>query len=171
MTLVIYFRFNVSHFSLCFLESVIFKTMNYLNFLLAIIFSVYLVDVNAQDITGIWETYDDETGELKSEVKIYEKEGKIYGKIIELHNLKVNTNNPICIDCEDYRKDKPVRGMVIITGLVKDEDEWSADDAILDPNNGEIYDCKIWLINENKLAVRGYIGWFYRTQYWKRASD
>ncbi len=145
--------------------------MNFIKTLSIVLIVLCMFDANAQDITGIWETYDDKTGELKSEVKIYEKEGKFYGKIIELHNLKVNTNNPICIDCKDYRKDKPVRGMEIITGLVKDGDEWSAEDAILDPNNGEIYDCKLWLINDNKLAVRGYIGWFYRTQYWKRASN
>lgn len=145
--------------------------MNYIKILSIVLFTLGLINANGQDITGVWETYDDETGELKSEVEIYEKEGKLYGKIIELHNLKVKTNNPICIDCKDYRKDKPVIGMEIITGLVKDGDEWSADDAILDPNNGEIYDCKLWLINKNKLAVRGYIGWFYRTQYWKRAAN
>lgn len=124
--------------------------------------------LSAQDITGVWKTYDDKTGELKGEVEIYIKGGKLYGRIIELHNLKVNTNNPICIDCTDYRKDQPVRGMEIITALVKDDDVWKGEDAILDPNNGEIYDCKIWLISKDKLAVRGYIGWFYRTQYWVR---
>ncbi len=122
----------------------------------------------AQNIKGVWETYDDESGILKSEVQIYEKNGKIYGKIIELHNLKVDTDNPICIKCTDYRKNEPVRGMEIITGLKKDGDEWYADDAILDPSNGKIYDCKMWLESHDKLAVRGYIGWFYRTQYWKR---
>ena len=141
--------------------------MRYL--LLAILMSIILTS-NAQSIIGVWKTYDDESGVLKSEVKIYEKNGKIYGKIIELHNIEVDTDSPICIKCEDYRKDQPVRGMIIITGLKKDGDEWYADDAILDPKNGEIYDCKIWLINKDKLAVRGYIGWFFRTQYWVRKS-
>lgn len=122
----------------------------------------------AQDISGIWKTYDDKSGVLKSEVKIYKKNDRYYGEIIALHNLEVETDNPICINCEDHRKDQPVRGMEIITGLEKDGDEWYADDAILDPKNGEIYDCKMWLVNKNKLAVRGYIGWFYRTQYWIR---
>lgn len=48
--------------------------------------------------------------------------------------------------------------MEIITALVKEEDVWKGDDAILDPNNGEIYDCKIWLVSKDKPAVRGYNG-------------
>ncbi len=139
-----------------------------MRFLFILFLSAFITSVFGQDITGTWKTYDDESGVLKSEVKIYKKNNKYYGKIIELYNLEVDTDNPICIDCEDYRKDQPVRGMEIITGLKKDGDEWYADDSILDPNNGKIYDCKMWLINSNKLAVRGYIGWFYRTQYWIR---
>lgn len=139
-----------------------------MKFILSTLFFALVITSHAQSIIGVWETYDDDSGLLKSEVKIYEKDGKIYGKIIALHNLLVDTDNPICIKCEDYRKDQPVRGMIIITGLTKDDDEWYADNAILDPKNGEIYDCKIWLVNEDKLAVRGYIGWFYRTQYWVR---
>lgn len=136
--------------------------------LLMLALTLTLTNVFAQKITGVWETYDDESGILKSEVKLYEKNGKIYGKIIELHNLKVDTEDPICIKCTDHRKNKPVKGMEIITGLKKDGNEWYADEGILDPNNGKIYDCKMWLESHDKLAVRGYLGWFYRTQYWKR---
>jgi hypothetical protein len=31
-------------------------------------------------VTGKWKTVDDETGQAKSIVEIYEKSGKIYGK-------------------------------------------------------------------------------------------
>jgi len=41
------------------------------------------------------------------------------------------------------------------------------DGKILDPNNGKFYSCKIWLENRN-LEVRGYIGFFFRTQQWLR---
>lgn len=140
-----------------------------------VVFSILLMigSAFAQGVTGTWETYDDESGELQSVVKIYEKSGKIYGKIIELHNVKPfnmkgENNEPICVNCTDYRKNKPLKGMKIISGLKKDGNEWYADNAILDPNNGTIYDCKIWLESNDELAVRGYVGWFFRTQYWKR---
>ena len=123
-----------------------------------------------QSVEGIWKQYNEETGELESEVKIYKKNGKIYGKIIKIHKVTNGEDNPICELCPGERKNKPVVGMNIITGLSKDGDEWYADESILDPNDGELYDCKIWLENKNKLAVRGYLGWFFRTQYWIRVS-
>ncbi|HZH86644.1 MAG TPA: DUF2147 domain-containing protein [Brumimicrobium sp.] len=123
---------------------------------------------SSQTIEGIWETYDDASGELKSEVKIYIKDGKLYGKIIKLYNLDVDPKDAKCELCTDYRKDKPVIGMLVMTGLKKSGEEWVGNSALLDPNNGKSYDAKIWLEGNNKLAVRGYIGWFFRTQYWKK---
>ena len=43
---------------------------------------------------------------------------------------------------------------------------WSGG-KILDPGNGKIYRCKIWL-KDGELKVRGYFGPFYRTQTWRR---
>ena len=59
--------------------------------------------------------------------------------------------------------------MIIMENLEKDDDEWD-DGEILDPNNGKIYDCKIWLEGNDILKVRGYVGFFYRTQTWKRVK-
>ncbi|HRT54643.1 MAG TPA: DUF2147 domain-containing protein, partial [Flavobacteriales bacterium] len=64
------------------------------------------------------------------------------------------------------RKDQPVLGMEIIRDMVKDDDEWE-DGTILDPENGKVYDCKLWL-EDGKLMVRGYVAFFYRTQEWVR---
>jgi uncharacterized protein (DUF2147 family) len=125
----------------------------------------------SQSVEGIWKTYNDETGDLESKVKIYEKNGKLYGRIIKVHKVVNGEKNPVCDLCPDYRKNKPVLGMTIITSLSRDGSEWYGDESILDPNNGEVYDCKIWLVNKNKLAVRGYVGWFYRTQYWVRSDS
>lgn len=125
---------------------------------------------SAQSVEGVWKQYDDETGDLESEVEIYKKNGKIYGKIIKIHKVVDGEKNPKCDLCPDQRKNKPIIGMNIITGLSKDGSEWYGDESILDPNDGELYDCKIWLENDNKLAVRGYLGWFFRTQYWVRAN-
>lgn len=120
----------------------------------------------SQSVEGSWKQYDDETEDLESEVEIYKKKGNIYGKIIKVHKVVNGETNPVCHLCPGKRKNKPVVGMNVITGLSKDGSEWYGDDSILDPNDGKLYDCKIWLENDNKLAVRGYIGWFFRTQYW-----
>lgn len=143
-------------------------------YLLAILTLFIFVSASVnKSITGNWKTIDDETGKAKSVVKLYKKSnGKLYGKIIKLYRAKGEDPDPICDKCTDYRKDKKILGMEIVTGLEKDGNEWYADDAILDPAKGKIYDCKMWLDenNSNILNVRGYIYFVYRTQTWHRVK-
>ncbi len=123
----------------------------------------------AQSIIGKWKTIDDETGEAKSIVEIYEESGKIYGKVVEI--LNPAKRDGVCEKCGDHRKDKPVLGMEIINGLEKDADEYKGG-KILDPEKGKEYKCKLWLDTDdkNKLYVRGYIAFLYRTQNWYRVN-
>ena len=124
--------------------------------------------INAQDILGTWTTVDDETGKEKSRVEIYESNGKIYGKIVEILTAK---KKAICSKCEGDRKDQPILGMVIIEGLEKDDDVYEGG-TILNPENGKLYKCRLKLTeNKNKLQVRGYVAFFYKTQYWKRFGE
>jgi len=122
---------------------------------------------NAQNtIVGRWKTIDDETGDAKSIVSIYEEGGKYYGKIDTLFRKPDEDPDPVCSKCpdDDPRKDKRMVGMVIIKDMVQDGDEWE-DGTILDPKKGKIYDCKLW-IEDGKLKVRGYLFFLYRTQTW-----
>lgn len=139
-----------------------------MKYLIILCLSLISLTCTSQSIEGVWKSYSDATGELKSEVKIYIKNGKLYGKIIKLHNLDVPYKDAICSKCTDYRKNQHAVGMEIITGLEQSGEYWKGDKALLDPSNGKLYDAKLWLENDNKLAVRGYIGWFFRTQYWIR---
>ncbi|MCO6499947.1 MAG: DUF2147 domain-containing protein [Vicingus serpentipes] len=133
-----------------------------------VIILLFSIITSAQSIVGKWKTIDDETGKTKSIVEIFMKEGKAYGKIIKLFREKGQNPDPICKECTDYRKGKKVLGMTIITHMVKKGNEW-VDGEILDPNNGKIYDCKLWVEN-GQLKVRGYIAFFFRTQTWIRVE-
>ncbi len=138
---------------------------------LSLLFSLLIISlsVNAQDIFGKWKTIDDNTGKAKSIVEITSKDGKAYGKILKLYREPGEELDPICDACTDYRKDKKIIGMTIITDMIKDGDEWH-DGEIMDPDNGKIYDCKLWL-EDGKLMVRGYVAFFYRTQTWFPANE
>jgi uncharacterized protein (DUF2147 family) len=129
---------------------------------------LYTTIINAQSIVGKWKTIDDETGKPKSVVEIFLKDGKAYGKVIKLFREKGQNPDPLCDECTDSRKGQKVLGMTIITQMEQDDDEW-ADGEILDPNNGKIYDCKLW-VEDGNLKVRGYIAFFYRTQTWIRVE-
>jgi uncharacterized protein (DUF2147 family) len=120
----------------------------------------------AQSPVGTWKTIDDNTAAAKSYVKIHEQNGKLFGKVTK---LLIDPADSKCEACTGDKKDKPILGMVILTDMEKDDDEW-VDGRILDPENGEDYSCKIWFEDDdfNTLYVRGYWGFFYRTQEWYR---
>lgn len=127
-----------------------------------------IVSSSAQ-VTGKWKTFDDETGEAKSIVHIYEEGGKVYGKVVEILNPAKKDKK--CQNCKGADKDKPILGLVIIKGLTKDGDEYT-DGDILDPNKGKLYSCTIKLDGNDKLKVRGYMGvsLLGRTQNWVRVK-
>ena len=137
--------------------------------LLAIFVFGGLIVAKAQDIVGQWKTIDDETNEVKSVVEIYKgKDGKYYGKIIKLFPKPGEDPNPKCTECSGDKYNKPIIGMVILTGLEKEgKNDWD-DGEILDPESGNVYDCKMW-IEDGNLHVRGYLGWSLigRSQVWK----
>lgn len=124
---------------------------------------------HSQTALGKWKTIDDETGKAKSVVEIYENNGKIYGKIIEI--VDKTKENKVCDKCEGSKKDKPIKGIVILDGLSKKGSSWEGG-TILDPNSGKVYKCTISLENKDKLKLRGYVGISIlgRTQYWERVK-
>ncbi len=119
-------------------------------------------------ILGTWKTIDDETNQPKSHIEITEKDGKYYGTVTE---ILTNKKKATCDLCDDYRKDQPVMGMEIVKDLKVYKDYYSYG-TILDPNNGKIYKCSIWLEDDNTLSVRGYIGFsaLGRSQNWYRVK-
>ncbi|GAB6122827.1 DUF2147 domain-containing protein [Dysgonomonas termitidis] len=140
-----------------------------LKFILLAGLFISILSANAQSVTGKWKTFDDETKEAKSIVEITERDGKIYGKVIEI--LNPAKKNIKCTNCSGTDKDKPVLGLEILKGLSKDGKEYS-DGKILDPSNGKLYKCIVSLDGSDKLKVRGYIGIsaFGRTQNWVRVK-
>ncbi|TAF34662.1 MAG: DUF2147 domain-containing protein [Cytophagales bacterium] len=139
--------------------------MHKINFLILFFLVICWAQVsNAQSVVGTWKTIDDETGKPRSLVQIYEQGGKLYGKITKFFPEPNEEENPLCKECKGTKKNQPILGMIIIENLKKNGNEWKSG-TILDPKNGSVYDCKIWL-EDNELKVRGYLGFFYRTQTW-----
>lgn len=132
-----------------------------------LLLTVGMFSATAQDVLGKWKTIDDETGEAKSVVEIYTEDDKVYGKVVDILNQERKDRR--CVKCKGNKKNQPILGMVIIEGLTKDELEYKGG-TILDPEKGKEYKCKIWLDenDKNRLNVRGYVSFLYRTQYWVR---
>lgn len=136
-------------------------------FLIALFFTFYYSQ--SQTVFGKWKTIDDNTGEAKSIIEIYENSGKVYGKIVDI--LDPTKRNFNCIKCTDSNKNKPLIGLVIIKDLKKDGLEYNGG-KITDPESGKIYKSYIKLLGKDKLEVRGYIGISIigRSQTWIRVK-
>ena len=125
--------------------------------------------LGAQTIFGKWKTVDEDTGEEKSVVEIYEENGKVYGKIIDIFDT--SRRDLICKFCKGDAYNKPILGLVIIKDLERVGAVYKRG-TIINPEDGKVYDCRITLDDDNDdiLQLRGYIAFFYRTQYWKRVN-
>lgn len=120
---------------------------------------------------GKWHTIDDKTKEIKSEITITEAGGVLTGKVTKVLRKDAKPDAK-CDECTDARKGQPIVGLEIIRGAKKatNEDMWSGG-KILDPENGKEYTLKLTPEDGGKkLAVRGSIGPFGRTQTWVRVQ-
>jgi uncharacterized protein (DUF2147 family) len=119
---------------------------------------------------GEWKTFDDKTGNARAIVRIYEQDGKLFGKIER--SMTPGAEGRVCAVCTDDRKDQPMLGLIIIRNMKRTDDGYAGGD-ILDPDNGKVYSCKLHLDEGGaKLVVRGFIGisLLGRTQIWERQS-
>lgn len=136
---------------------------------LLFLFLLLTASMYSQSPVGLWQTIDDKTGEPLAMIEIKEKEGNLEGQIKQLLFNADDAGNPVCSACEGERKGQSVIGMDMIWGF----DLAGRRGKILDPESGEVYQSKMWLVGDEQLKVRGYAGpfnLFYRTQTWQRVG-
>ncbi len=117
---------------------------------------------------GLWKTFDDKTGNARAMVRIYEQDGKLFGRIEQ--RFTPGAEQRVCAVCTDKRKNQPIIGLVIVRNMRADGGEYTGGD-ILDPESGSVYRCKMHVEpGGTRLSVRGYIGFSLlgRSQTWQR---
>lgn len=124
----------------------------------------------ADPVIGTWKTIDDKTGQAKSLVKIDIVNGELQGTVIQTFPNPSETPITHCTLCSDARKNQPIIGMKIMSGLKQDKTGYWSGGEILDPKEGKIYKVKLSTDDGKKLDVRGYIGiaLIGRTQTWQK---
>jgi len=117
-----------------------------------------------EQVIGKWISSDQE-----GITQIYEKEGKYYGKITWLKKPKdengvpfTDTQNP-----EKSMREQPLLELVILKDFYYNNKEYKGG-TVYDPNTGKTYSCKMWLSDENTINIRGYWGFFYKTEKWTK---
>ncbi len=119
---------------------------------------------------GLWQTVSDRTGQPGGLVRVVEVDGEYTGTVVAVFSPPAPDAHPLCELCQGDLKDKPVVGMIILRGVRRLGDRYSTG-QILDPDEGQVYNCRIALLDDGrKLEVRGFIGipLFGRSQTWVR---
>lgn len=122
----------------------------------------------ADKLVGVWQPSDG-----RSYIKIDKIGSKYFGRIVWLKepnddkgNPRVDENNP-----DESLRSTPLKGYRILKDFVFNSDDklWE-EGTIYDPKNGVTYNCKIELVEDNQIEVRGYVGTavFGRTDVWTR---
>lgn len=119
--------------------------------LLPILFGVSMT--HAQ-VTGKWKYTDEQDGQEKSIVEIYEVNDRYNGRIVELLPSSRRTH---CEKCYGDLKGKPLTGMVVLYDLKKTSNG-GRDGKLLDPGSGKVFSCYIELEGKDRLKLRGYLG-------------
>ena len=143
--------------------------MKKLIFLSTLVLGIFLsFTLSAQTPVGIWKTIDDESGEPKSHVEIYEKEGKLFGKVVK---LLPKATTDVCLNCPGDLDGKSLLEMDVFWDLKPYKDYWSYG-KIIDPAKGKVYKLSLWVEDEKTLKLRGYIGVSVlgRNQTWHRVE-
>lgn len=122
---------------------------------------------DSTSVVGLWKSIDDRTNHPRAMIKITSNKTGISGRIEELFWLPDEGPDPICLACEGDLKRAKIVGMKILWGFHHHEGKL-LNGKIMDPANGKTYNSSMWLLENDKLKVRGYWGPFFRTQVWIR---
>ena len=78
----------------------------------------------------------------------------------------LDTKNP-----DPAKRKNKILGMKMLWGFSFKNNEWIGG-QIYDPDSGNTYKCKMWMINADKLNVKGYVGipLFGRSEVWTRVK-
>jgi len=127
--------------------------------------------LHAQSVFGKWKTVDDRNGLVKAIVKVYEEKGVMQAKVLKI--MEKGKENMLCHKCDGDLKDKPINGMQIIYSFKETEDGVYKGKKLFDPEQAMTFRGKVWLDPDdpNKLKVRGYLAFLYRTQTWLRVTE
>lgn len=99
------------------------------------------------DILGVyWNPTRD------GQIELFERAGKVYGKIIWRKENVRDLNNP-----DPKKRNRRIVGLEFLKGFVFDgDDEWE-DGEVYSFRNGKTYSGKIYL-EDGELIMRGYVG-------------
>lgn len=125
----------------------------------------------SQTVFGKWKTIDDRNGITKAIVEVYEEKGLLQAKVLKI--VEKGKENALCVKCKGELKDRPVNGMKIMFDFKRNNKGEYRGNKLFDPEQAMTFRGRVWLDpkDTNRLKVRGYLAFLYRTQTWHRLME
>ena len=134
--------------------------------------SLFCNSVFAQDISGVWQQIDDQTGSGRALIEISKMpDGTYTGKIVKVTPREGYTPRETCTNCPSPYTNKPILGLNVLNYLTMQDETTYGKGRLLDPLTGKFYDASARLNKAgNRLTLRGYIkvSALGRSQTWIR---
>ena len=152
---------------------------------LAVLFLLGTLCFAADPAEGYWVSIDEKTNKETAGWQIWQEGGKLYGKILSIAGKPQDemTTGGKGKSYDNFMKGVDI-GTLRTVGTTwiwdlssQGEGKW-ADGYIIDPNDGKRYKCRITFhkadgkkFKTDTLEMRGEVGPFGRSQFWKKASQ
>ncbi len=130
-----------------------------------------MIYANGLTVIGDWQTIDHQTNQPSSVIHIWKWKGRFYGKVAKIFTENGHQVTDRCWSCKGKLRGKRILGMTILADFVAANSSEYTNGRILDPTSGEIYHCRMTLIDGGRqLNVMGYIGLplIGRSDVWRR---
>jgi uncharacterized protein (DUF2147 family) len=132
-----------------------------------ILFTFSVFAQNQDAVLGKWES---EHG--GGQIQIYKTGNKYFGKIIWIREPNDNNGKPkrdINNPSEKLRS-QPIIGLDVLKNFTYEGNNVWNNGTVYDPKSGKTYSCKMTLISNNKLNIRGYVGFSFigKSETWTR---
>lgn len=126
-----------------------------------------LSEIATDSVEGVWLSADG-TGWIKIELSSNGPVGSIAGSADESAGRKPSDKD--VLNPDPALQDRLLLGLTIMGGFTGAGDGKWKNGRIYDPNSGKTYRCKLTVIDEDTLELRGYIGFSLlgRTETWTR---
>lgn len=122
------------------------------------------------DIVGTWEV-----GSKEARITIFKTGNYYYGKVSWLKNPNDEHGKPKT-DIKNHieqNRSKHILGLLLLKSFEYNSHEnlWDKG-TVYDPKNGKTYSCKLMMLNNNTLEVRGFVGisMIGRTDTWTKVE-
>jgi len=133
--------------------------------LLLMLFSFIQNGIAQNEILGKWLAPEED-----GIMTVFKKGNKSFGRLTWAKET-VDQNGKPLLDKQNpdpSLRDRAILNMVILENAIYEDGEW-VNGTIYHAEEGKTYECTLWMEN-GKLQLRGYWGWFFKTATWTRAK-